>query len=52
MLSTAIDAGVAFARGRRRRAAVLLGAAALSSRFPGLGTVASVLVRLLRRFRR
>jgi len=50
-LSTVIDAAVAFLRGDRWAAAVLLGAAALSSRVPGLGMVASVLVRVFRRLR-
>jgi hypothetical protein len=51
MASTVVDAALAFARGRRKRGLVLLGAAALSSRVPGLGTVASVLVRLADRLR-
>lgn len=48
--STVVDAAMAIARGRYKRGAMLLGAAALSARFPGLGTAASVLSRLFDRF--
>jgi len=51
IVSTIIDAGMSFRRGQRKRGLLLLGAAALSSRVPGLGTLASILVRLTRRFR-
>jgi len=51
VLSTAVDAAVAFCRGDHWAAALLLGAAALSTRVTGAGVVASVLVRLIRRFR-
>jgi hypothetical protein len=51
MISTLVDAAVAFARGQRKSGVLLLGAAALSSRVPGLGTAVSVLLRLVRRFR-
>ena len=51
IVTTVVDAAMAFARGRRKRGAILLGAAVLSSRLPGLGTAASVLVRLFRRLR-
>lgn len=48
VVSTVIDAALAFRRGRRKSGLVLLGAAALSSRVPGLGTVASLFLRLVR----
>ena len=48
-LSTLLDAAYAFVRGRRWAGALLLGATALSTRVPGIGLVASVLVRLVRR---
>lgn len=51
MLTTLVDALHEFRRGRRRSGALLVVAAALSSRLPGLGTAASVAMRLLRRFR-
>ncbi|MXR42333.1 hypothetical protein GRX01_13420 [Halobaculum sp. WSA2] len=51
MISTGIDAAMAFARGRRTEGLVLLGAAALSSRVPGIGTAVSILSRVLRRLR-
>lgn len=51
VFSTAVDGALALRRGRPRRAAVLLGAAALGSRVKGLGTAASVLVRVWRRLR-
>jgi hypothetical protein len=50
-LSTLVDAAVSFARGRRKSGLLLLGAAALSSRIPGLGTAVSVFLRLARRLR-
>jgi hypothetical protein len=49
IVSTLIDAGLAFARRDARTGA--LGAAALSTRLTGVGVLASVLVRLLRRTR-
>jgi len=51
VLSTLLDAAVALRRGDRWAAALLLGAAALSTRVRGAGVVASVLVRLVRRLR-
>jgi hypothetical protein len=51
IVSTLVDAAVAFVRGRPKSGVLLLGAAALSSRIPGLGTATSVLLRLVRRFR-
>lgn len=51
ILSTVIDAGIAFARGRRKSGVLLLVAAALSSRVPGLGTATSLLLRVVRRLR-
>ncbi|ELZ25521.1 hypothetical protein [Natrinema limicola] len=51
IVSTLIDSALAFRRGRPKSGLLLLGAAALSSRIPGLGTAVSVLLRLVRRFR-
>jgi hypothetical protein len=51
VLSTVVDAGMAFARGRPKRGVLLLGAAALSTRVPGLGTAASLLSRVVDRLR-
>ncbi|WP_299332893.1 hypothetical protein [Haloplanus sp.] len=50
-VSTLVDAAVAFARGRRKSGVLLLGAAALSSRVPGLGVAVSVFLRLARKLR-
>ncbi len=49
--STVVDAAMAFARGNRLGGAVLLAAAALSAKVPGLGVAASVAMRLVRRLR-
>ena len=51
IVSTLVDAAMAFARGRPKSGVLLVGAAALSSRVPGLGTAVSLLLRLVRRFR-
>ncbi len=51
VVTTIIDAGMEFARGRPKSGALLLGAAALSSRIPGFGTAVSVLLRAVRRLR-
>ncbi len=51
IVSTLIDAAVAFARGRPKSGLVLLGAAALSARIPGIGTATSLLLRIIRRVR-
>ena len=51
IISTLVDAAMALRRGEHWAAALLLGAAALSTRVNGAGVVASLLVRLLRRFR-
>lgn len=51
MVSTISDALVAFARGRRKRGLVLLGAAAATWKLRGLGVLASILVRLVGRIR-
>lgn len=51
IVTTVIDAAMAFRRGRTKSGLLLLGAAALSSRVPGLGTAASLLSRLVRRMR-
>jgi hypothetical protein len=49
--STLIDAALAFRRGRHGSGLLLLGAAALSKRVPGVGAAASVLLRLARKLR-
>jgi hypothetical protein len=49
--TTLVDALLAFRRGRHKSGLLLLGAAALSKRVNGLGTAASVLLRLARKFR-
>lgn len=51
IVSTLADAAVAFARGRRKSGLLLVVAAALSSRIPGLGTLTSVALRVARRVR-
>jgi len=51
IVSTLVDAALAFARGRPKSGLLLLGAAALSSRIPGIGTATSLLLRLVRRLR-
>ena len=48
IVSTLVDAAIAFARGRNRSGIVLLGAAALGSRVPGLGTAVSLFLRVVR----
>jgi len=51
IVSTLVDAAIAFARGRPKSGALLLGAAALSKRLPGLGVVVSIALRAYRRLR-
>ncbi|WP_255681945.1 hypothetical protein [Natrinema sp. SYSU A 869] len=51
IISTVIDAVMAFRRGRRKSGLLLLVAAALSSRVPGIGTAVSLFLRLVRRLR-
>lgn len=51
IVSTLVDAAVSFSRGRKKSGLLLLGAAALSSRLPGLGTAVSVFLRIARRLR-
>jgi len=51
IVSTLVDAAIAFARGRRKDGLLLVVAAALSSRIPGLGTLASAALRIARRLR-
>lgn len=51
IVSTLVDAALAFARGRKKSGILLLGAAALSTRIPGLGTAVSVCLRIVRRLR-
>lgn len=48
VVSTVIDAALAFGRGRHWSGFVRLGAAALSSKVPGLGTAVSLFLRLVR----
>ncbi len=50
-VTTVIDAMMEFGKGRRSSGLLLLGAAALSSRIPGVGTAASLALRAYRRFR-
>ncbi|MCU4924956.1 hypothetical protein OB905_03010 [Halobacteria archaeon AArc-dxtr1] len=49
--TTVIDAARELLSGRRPSGLFLLGAAALSSRVPGIGTAASILLRAYRRLR-
>lgn len=51
IVTTLVDAALEFARGRRRNGILLLAAAALSSRFPGFGTLVSIFLRLVRWFK-
>ena len=48
IVSTLIDAALAFVRGRPKSGFLLLGAAALSRRIPGAGTAVSLFLRLVR----
>lgn len=49
-LSTLVDAGVAFARGRNVSGVLLLVSAGLSTRVPGLGVAVSLLLRAYHRY--
>jgi len=49
IVSTIVDAALAFARGRSVSGVLLLAAAALGTRVPGIGTAMSLLLRLYRR---
>jgi hypothetical protein len=49
IVSTLVDALIAFARGRPKSGALLLGAAALSTRIPGLGVAVSMALRIYRK---
>lgn len=51
IVSTLVDAALAFYRGRVKSGLLLLGAAAASRKLPGVGTAASLLLRLVRRLR-
>ncbi|WP_135363782.1 hypothetical protein [Halosimplex halophilum] len=51
IVSTLVDAALAFARGRPKSGALLVAAAALSSKVPALGTLTSVALRIARRVR-
>lgn len=50
-ISTLIDAALALKRGRVKSALLLFGAAIASRKFPGIGTAASLLLRLVKRLR-
>ena len=52
IVSTLVDAAIAFARGRPKSGLLLLGAAVLSRKIPGIGVAVSVFLRLVRRLRR
>jgi hypothetical protein len=51
IVSTLADAVVELLRGNRKTGALLLGAAALSRKIPGLGVAVSVALRVVRKFR-
>lgn len=51
IVSTLLDAAMAFARRDTRTGILLLGAAVVSNWVPGLGVAASLLTRLYRRLR-
>ncbi|NGM67895.1 hypothetical protein G6M89_02520 [Natronolimnobius sp. AArcel1] len=51
VVTTLVDAGMEFLKGRRKSGALLLGAAAVSSRIPGFGTAVSIGLRAYRRLR-
>lgn len=51
IVSTLVDAAVAFLRGRTKSGLLLVGAAALSSKVPGLGTAVSLALRVVHRLR-
>ena len=49
--TTLIDAILEFSKGRHRAGALLLAAAAVSTKVPGFGTAVSLLLRVYRRVR-
>jgi len=49
IVSTLVDAALAFARGRPKSGFLLLGAAVLSTRIPGVGAAVSLFLRIVRR---
>jgi len=51
IVSTLVDAAVAFSRGRSKSGLLLIASAALSQRVPGIGVAVSILLRLGRRLR-
>lgn len=51
VVTTLVDAAMEFVKGRPKSGAVLLGAAAVSSRIPGFGTLVSLGLRAYRRLR-
>ena len=52
IVSTLVDAAIAFVRGRPKSGLLLLGAAVLSRKIPGIGVAVSVFLRLVRWLRR
>ncbi|RQG96616.1 hypothetical protein [Natrarchaeobius chitinivorans] len=51
VVTTLIDAVMEFSKGRHKSGALLLGAAAVSSRIPGFGTAVSLVLRAYRKLR-
>ena len=49
VVTTLVDAGMEFATGRPKSGAILVGAAAVSTRVPGFGTAVSLFMRGYRR---
>lgn len=49
IVSTLVDAAIAFSRGRSASGVLLVASAALSHKVPGFGFVVSLLLRLVRR---
>jgi len=48
IVTALVDAALALARGQKKSGLLLFGAAAFSSRLPGLGTAISLFLRFLR----
>ncbi|MEY7851312.1 hypothetical protein AB7C87_19180 [Natrarchaeobius sp. A-rgal3] len=51
VVTTLLDAAMEFSNGRHKSGALLIGAAAVSSRIPGFGTAISLVLRVYRRLR-
>ena len=51
VVTTLIDGVLEFAKGRRKSGLLLVGAAAVSAKIPGFGTVVSAALRAYRRLR-